>query len=130
MKKLWIAASMLFLSCSSCTHLPSEPAGSTTIVGTWVLEKYEDNATLMRRSQDLDPTNYGFVIAADGKFVERKNAGWCGTPPISYTNFNGTWEAQKDTVLSIEVGFWGGRTTYEMDILSVDDTALRFVTRY
>ena len=129
MQRLWIAASILF-SSASCTHLPSEPAGNTNIVGTWVLEKYGDNATLMRRSQDLDPTNYGFVIAADGKFVERKNAGWCGTPPIAYANFDGAWQRQLDTVLSIEVGFWGGRTTYEMDILSVNDSTLRFATRY
>jgi hypothetical protein len=27
------------------------------------------------------------------KLIDLKNAGWCGTPPISDKNYEGTWES-------------------------------------
>ena len=73
----------------------------------------------------LDSTQYGFIIGKDGSFIERKNAGWCGTPPITYKNFEGTWEAVSDSLLEITVGYWGGTINYQMRIVNVDNEMLR-----
>lgn len=100
------------------------------IIGTWVeevdisLPSPGDGVTLLRRSENLDTDSYGFILHDDGSFTEHKNAGWCGTPPIAYDNFEGTWVPLSDTVLDITVGYWGGTLTYQMHIVSLDGNEL------
>ena len=115
---------LLFLF--ACNQQPTQPNGSGQLIGTWVYERYENGLTIMKRSVSLDSSKYGFIIHRDGKFVERKNAGWCGTPPISYANFAGEWRAQADSVLSIDVDFWGGRMNYIMLVVSLTESELKF----
>jgi len=90
---------------------------------------YVDDVFWLDRSEQLDPFKYGFTINDDGTFIERKNAGWCGTPPISYDNFEGTWEAVSDSLLEITVGYWGGTMTYQIRIVSLDgdNLAIRYL---
>jgi hypothetical protein len=83
-----------------------------------------DGVSILERSPGLDSSRYGFIIRADGGFVERKNAGWCGTPPISYANFQGHWSALTDTLLDITVGYWGGSMSYQMQIIRVNEEEL------
>ena len=90
------------------------------IVGTWVDNGYMGDTLLLYRAGELDSQNYGFTIPEDGTFVERKNSGWCGTPPIAYDNFEGTWEVVSDSLLDITVAYWGGMMTYQIRIISVD----------
>ena len=99
------------------------------IVGTWIEEGYSGDTTLLKRAGELDEVNYGFTINEDGSFIERKNSGWCGTPPIAYANFNGTWEAVSDSLLNITVGYWGGMMTYQIRIVSLDaeDLAIKYL---
>ena len=52
------------------------------IVGTWIEEAYMGDTILLKRAGELDEHKYGFVLKQDGTFIERKNSGWCGTPPI------------------------------------------------
>ena len=81
------------------------------------------NETLERETE-LDQDKYGLIIEPSGKFTERKNSGWCGTPPITYANFDGNWEYSIDSLLNIEVEYWGGMTNYKMEILSIKDDEL------
>jgi len=104
------------------TEALGENAG---IIGTWVEDGYEDDLTLLNRANKLDPSKYGFTMEDNGSFIERKNAGWCGTPPITYDNFEGTWEALSDSLIEITVGYWGGTLTYQMRIVSLDAEDLR-----
>jgi len=99
------------------------------IVGTWIQEGYQGDTTLLRRAGDLDEHKYGFTIQEDGTFVERKNSGWCGTPPIAYANYEGAWEALSDSLLSITVDYWGGVMTYQIRIVSLnaEDLAIRYL---
>jgi hypothetical protein len=99
------------------------------IVGTWIQAGYQGDTTLLKRAGDLDEHTYGFILNGDGSFIERKNSGWCGTPPIAYANYNGTWEAVSDSLLSIEVGYWGGVMTYQIRIVTLDaeDLAIRYL---
>lgn len=97
---------------------------NTGVVGTWVEEEYDEELLWLRRSTDLDPSRYGFRIMENGDFIERKNAGWCGTPPITYANFDGTWKALSDSLLDITVEYWGGIMTYQICIVSLDQEML------
>ncbi|MCK4747370.1 MAG: hypothetical protein KAT15_10055 [Bacteroidales bacterium] len=130
MKKLLLLIAMILLvSCEENLQDTEALGENADIVGTWVeevdLTHVEDGTTQLKRADELDPSLYGFTIKDDGSFVERKNAGWCGTPPISYDNFDGTWVALSDSLLEITVGYWGGTMTYQMRIVSLDQEQLR-----
>jgi len=102
-----------------------EALGSNSgIVGTWVEDAYMGDTLLFQRARQLDEEKYGFAIGDDGSFLERKNAGWCATPPITYENFEGTWEAVSDSLLDIKVAYWGGMMTFQIRIISLDEEKL------
>jgi hypothetical protein len=84
----------------------------------------EEDMLLLERSSGLDPSKYGFTLRENGEFIERKNAGWCGTPPITYDNFEGTWVALSDSLLEITVGYWGGTMNYQIRIVSLEQDLL------
>jgi len=131
MKKLIYLLMLLFLfACEKeGSELKSlgEHAG---IIGTWVeeidasLPISNEGITRMSRSKELDPDLYGFILHDDGSFTEHKNAGWCGTPPIVYDTYEGTWEALSDSLLNITVAYWGGILTYQMQIIFLDEDEL------
>jgi len=101
--------------CTTSTSLDN----SSELTGTWVLQDESDGTSILKRAKKLDNDKYGFIIKGNGTFLERKNSGWCGTPPISYANFEGTWIQESDSVLKIETGFWGGVTKYQIEIVSL-----------
>ena len=124
----------LCLACivvaSACKDQPMQPSGSDRFIGTWVLNAYEDDLTVMERSLGLDSSKYGFTLFPDGRVLERKNAGWCGTPPIAYANFSGAWKAINDTLLDVNVGYWGGRLNYKLQIVALTKSELRVRYHY
>lgn len=75
------------------------------------------------RASALKSGDYGFSFQADGKFVERKNSGWCGTPPVTYSDFDGNW-SQTDSILNISVAYWGGMADYRWKIILLDENKL------
>lgn len=126
MKKLVILLfALLALACEK-EGVDLEALGENMdIIGTWVENGYTEDLRLLKRSSDLDPSKYGFSIEDDGSFLERKSSGWCGTPPISYENFEGSWVALSDSLLDITVAYWGGIMTYQMRIVSMDAEELQ-----
>jgi len=131
-----LVISILFGSCNDLTTKPIVPGQieklnvSEDLIGTWVFEEYEDDITVMQKLSGLDSSKYGFIIYNNGKFLERKNSGFCGTPPISYANFEGTWEAETDNELKIIVDFWGGIINCKMQIVSLTEMELKFKNQY
>ena len=94
-----------------------------TLYGTWQSVSVNSGTRSLRRVTELE-NQYGFVIRPNGGFVERKNVGFCGTPPISYGDFQGTWNLIEDSKLAISVDFWGGRTEYIMKVKLVKSDLL------
>jgi hypothetical protein len=117
---------IIVLLLTSCKEGVMEPYVSEQLFGTWVYQGPENDVTIMKKADGLDPNNYGFVLYAGGKFLERKNSGWCGTPPISYENYDGKWKAETENVLQIDVGYWRGKINYKMEIITLSSTELRF----
>lgn len=66
---------------------------------------------------------YGLSFEQNNRLIERKNSGWCGTPPISHSDYTGTW-IQKDSIISINVGYWGGTLDYSWKIVAVNQVEL------
>jgi hypothetical protein len=122
---IWMAIGLSWmLSCEKEAMNATLLGENAGVVGTWIEEGYVEDIRWLRRSADLDASGYGFKIKENGDFIERKNAGWCGTPPITYANFEGTWEARSDSLLDITVGYWGGMMTYQIRIVSMDHARL------
>jgi len=133
---LFLISGLFIIACNEELTKPIVPRQieklnvSEDLIGTWVFEEYEDDITVMQKLSGLDSSKYGFIIYNNGKFLERKNSGFCGTPPISYANFEGTWEAETDNELKIIVDFWGGIINCKMQIVSLTETELKFKNQY
>ena len=120
---------VLMVSCEK-ESMELEALGSNmSIIGTWIENEYKGDTLILQRNGAFDREKYGFTLNNDGTFVEHKNAGWCGTPPITYDSFAGTWEAVSESLLDITVAYWGGMMTYQMRIVSVDaeELAIRYL---
>ncbi len=130
MKQLaFLVIMVLAVSCEK-ELMDMEALGSNGgIVGTWIEDAYQGDTLFLDRSEAFDKEKYGFTIHDDGTFIEHKNAGWCGTPPISYDSFDGSWEAVSDSLLDITVAYWGGIMTYQIRIVSfnAEELAIRYL---
>ena len=125
MKKLLsLMILVMLVSCEKEFLEVGDLGENAGLVGTWVQEGYMGDTTLLKRMSALDEQQYGFTIVEDGTFIERKNSGWCGTPPIAYANYDGTWKALSDSLLNITVGYWGGVMTYQIRIVSLSEQNL------
>jgi len=115
---------VLLTACESDMAELESLGSNSGIVGTWVEDTLRGDTLLFQRAGKLDEGKYGFTIGDDGSFLERKNAGWCATPPITYENFEGTWEAVSDSLLDIKVAYWGGMMTFQIRIISMEEEKL------
>ena len=122
----------VFISCddSSTITNPNLTASSKLLYGTWVYSSFDEYITTLKRTTNLDSSNYGFIFYENGSFLERKNSGWCGTPPISYSNYDGKWETAGKNFINIEVNFWGGVTNYRIEVISVSNNELKIKYTY
>ena len=130
MKKLLLVVITIFMLACEKDQLEVENLGANvSVIGTWVdvndpLFSPEEGIMRLNRAEELDADLYGFIFHEDGSFTERKNSGWCGTPPIAYDNFEGTWNPLNDTLIDITVAYWGGTLTYQMWIVSLEGDEL------
>jgi len=116
----------LFLLLSvfvSCDDNNENNNSSALLTGYWVNPQITDSVTTYERSLKLKDNDYGMAFKSGGVFVERKNSGWCGTPPISYADYEGSW-TENDSIINITVGYWGGLSNYRWKLIAVDDNAL------
>lgn len=115
----------IFLALLSCNREHEEIViGPDKLIGSWVNQQLDDTIWTYQRAGKLKEGEYGFTFKSNNIFEERKNAGWCGTPPISYGDFSGHWTSGNDSILHIKVGYWGGTQTYTWRIVSLDDEHL------
>lgn len=97
---------------------------SDELMGSWTNQVVNDTIMEFTKADSLKNNDYGFEFKPNQVFIERKNSGWCGTPPIAYADFEGTWQRQ-DSILIITVDYWGGTADYKWEIISVDENRLK-----
>jgi hypothetical protein len=125
MKKSLLAISLLII-ISGCTkdNILIDP--DNPLIGIWSYSDYQDNTHIFSRNNELiDDHCYNF--RSDGTLTERKNSGWCGTPPIAYADYPGTWTLLNDTLIQVDVGYWGGTMRYKLDIEYLDSRSLKTI---
>ncbi|MBI9073459.1 MAG: hypothetical protein JEY94_17790 [Melioribacteraceae bacterium] len=119
---LILLLSVILVQCDH-TFIPEE---IDSIVGVWVESTFEDDFLILVRKTKLDDNKPGIIFYEDGTLLERKNSGWCGTPPISYSNFEGSWEKIADNIYEIESTNWSGIITYKIEVVQVTEDYLKY----
>ncbi len=101
-----------------------EYAINEELLGTWIFEEYKDDITVLKKSNDFHSDKYGIQFNKNLSLVERRNASWCGTPPIAYDNFNGSWEMIDKNTVELNVDSWDGDMYITIEIVSLTDKKL------
>jgi len=113
----------LFVSCDKNEEKLLSPTAET-IAGTWVYEGFDNDISEYRRTYELAEDRPGWIFHVNGKLTDRQNSGFCGTPPITYANFSGNWEAGNNSIIVMNSKFWGGDMNYKIEIVSVSTDRL------
>lgn len=125
-KNIFIIIALLcvgLLSGCSKKYDPENP-----IQGLWVLDKYENIAgeeiVSFHRASRFEQDKPGYDFKANGLLISRQNAGWCGTPPISYAETQGNWSIN-GSKLHLNGRYWGGTFTLQFKINQLNADELR-----
>lgn len=118
-KKIYFSLiAIIFFSCENNQEIIIN--ADDLLIGTWVEPFYEEETTTFKRSNDLPNNASGITFKQDGSFVER-SSGWCGTPPLSYSDYIGSFEID-ETLVKITTEFYPGN--YQWKIISLTEKEL------
>ena len=125
MKKLIILLLMLsFIGCKEKQIVDPD----NLLLGTWVNVSYEsqNGVTLItyQRNSGLDNQNSGYIFYNSGKITDRSVVGRCGTPPLSYGDFEGNWTFDNDIVTINSTDWFKQSKTNRYSIESLDSKVL------
>jgi hypothetical protein len=116
-----------YISCQKDNDF-DKSLSNENLIGYWVNPSYPDSFLVLTKELKLKDNEYGIAFLNDGSLVERKNSGWCGTPPITYGDFNGIWNT-KDSMVYINVDYWGGKANYKWKIISLTNNRLKVLVK-
>ncbi len=126
MNKILLTLVLLPLIFNSCRKEESAVnVGNDKLIGTWINPRYSDSLITYDRAESMVQNEPGIVFRQDSTLTERKNNGWCGTPPIVTSDYEGSW-AMKDSLLYITVKYWGGTADYTWRMQSLSSQKLVF----
>lgn len=119
MKRFAFVAIILIVSLSGCKKDEiTITSANESLAGIWIKPYYTDTLITFERAKTLTENEYGIVFYSDSKLIERKNNSFCGTPPITTSDYSGTWSVN-DSLVNISVGYWGGNAEYKWRIKSI-----------
>jgi hypothetical protein len=95
-----LCLTVVLTACSDSTSPP--PVYENELTGTvWAAAGMDDDGTeLFSAVDELAGEVTGYAFAQDGELVHR-TAGWCGTPPLTFTDVPGVWALDGDGVLDL-----------------------------
>jgi hypothetical protein len=114
---LYLFLISIFFSCESTETVITQ---NNLLIGNWVEPVYNEEETTFTRSNSLPKEGSGISFNQSGNFVER-TSGWCGTPPLTFFNINGTFE-QQNPLIQISTNSYP--TNYAWRIVSLTENKL------
>lgn len=90
------------------------------LIGFWVAPIYDGETTTFKRANSLPNEAYGISFTGNGDFIEH-TSGWCGTPPLSFFNIEGTFELE-NTLINISTQSYP--SNYAWRIISLTEEEL------
>lgn len=95
---------------------------SNKLIGHWINPVYTDTELKLMRASALKDDEYGISFLEKTQCVER-SSGWCGTPPLSFMDFQGTWTGT-DSVLIMTIDNGRGLQNIKWSIKTLNDKTL------
>ncbi len=126
MKKAIILNLLLGALLIACTKKEIPVDKNNLILGVWTFSHSDLDVNVFSRSGEFTQAHC-YRFNSDGTLVERNLAGWCGTPPVSYSDYQGSWSAESDSLILIDAGYWGGTRTYRLKIVQVSADSLKMI---
>lgn len=96
------------------------------LIGTWV----PLGTDTYLRTDTFKQDKGGMIFKKNGDFIIRLDATHCGTMPITYANFSGTWTPMKDSIINVGYNFAGDMAQERMRILSIGADTLKVKMLY
>ena len=103
-----------------------------------LLSKSSSYTLFKQRFQEQELNDPTFISTISDspclQFLENKelklsqNCGWCGTPPISYCTYKGTWKKNKKEVYELNYDFWGGKIKKSWEIFSLSKEEMAIIS--
>jgi len=109
----------LFFSCEKNDEISID--SESLLVGYWANAVYNNEEITFSRNAALPDNEYGIAFEKNGNFTE-KSSGFCGTPPLSFFNIEGTWEAE-NTLIKINTS-QSNNSNYNWRIISLSEAKL------
>jgi hypothetical protein len=98
---------------------------NSLLIGNWSEANYEDEQITFTRVNSLPKDSYGISFEKNDVFIEH-SSGWCGTPPLIFTDFIGSWEFVEEGLVKISTTSFVG--DFQWRILELSEEKL-VVTR-
>ena len=118
MKKIFLL--VFTVSLLSCESNDPKINPDNLLLGVWLAPVYNGETTTFKRGHSLPNDAYGISFQQDGVFLER-TSGWCGTPPLSFFNVDGTFQLD-NTLISISTQSYPNN--YAWRIVSLSESEL------
>ena len=119
-----------FVILNSCSEPVNSKPPQDPLIGAWVESGNESFYRFLKKSTGLDSNYYGLEFKSGGILIERKNSGTCKTRPITYKNYDGTWERLNDSIISLESDSWEGRVSFRIEIESRTDDEIKVIYHF
>lgn len=122
MKKIVFAVAIMFCFMNMRCE-PNEEGlmdSDNLLIGHWAEPEYNEQTVIFSRVNKLPSEGYGISIKAKNDFVER-SSGWCGTPPLVFSDYEGKWELTEDIISVTQDHF---PNNYAWRILSLNENEL------
>lgn len=107
-----------FSSCDENSELEIDT--NNLLIGNWTQPTYTNETITFEKSNTIQNTSYGISFKNTGFFVEH-SSGWCGTPPLVFTDYEGHWELQGTLITVMTQNFPGN---FNWRIISLTENQL------
>jgi hypothetical protein len=124
MRNLIFVFSLVVLTVAACSKDELKIDENNLLVGTWTYSYSSLNGSVYSRSKEFVQAQ-GYKFSPDGSLVERNIAGWCGTPPVSYSDYEGDWSFLTGNQILINRASYDGTRSYKLQIDLVTKDSLK-----
>ena len=108
------------MGCSQNENIPINE--SEKLIGHWINPVYTETEIQLTRASSLKSDEYGMSFLAESQCVER-SSGWCGTPPLVFSDFKGSW-TRTDSILIVTINNGIGLQDIKWKIKTLHDKTL------
>jgi len=95
------------------------------LIGVWIYNVAEGDQITYDKAKKFKKDVGGIEFKKDGKLINRENMSWCGTEPVTFKNYNGTWKISPDSIITITTEYDRDKEEETLKFVSVDDHTLK-----